>query len=130
MSIHGQIITTALCLLVVAYVVALTVRGQLSERWCLLWIAAALIAALLVNAPGLLAWVTVLVGARYPASALTMVALFLLLLLAIHAGSEATVYSARIVSLTQQLALVRQALDEHLAAHGDTVGERLGRQAP
>ncbi len=121
MSIHGQIIVGVVSLLVLAYVVSLTVRRELSEQWCLLWIITLGAAIVLVAAPSLLLRMTHLVGAMYPASALTMVALFFLLLLAIHASSEATVHSRRIVTLTQQLALLRQTVEslEKKAGGGD-----------
>jgi len=119
-SIQGQIVISLISLLLLIYVVAMTVRQRLSETWCLLWAAVLIAGVVLVDSPWLLARATALVGAIYPASALTMVALFLLLVLAIHASSEATVHSRQIVALARELALLQHAVEQRVAPPTDT----------
>ena len=116
MSIQGQIVISVFSLLLLWYVVAMTVRERLSETWCLLWAAVLIAGTILVNWPSLLARATTLVGAVYPASALTMVALVFLLLLAIHASSEATIHSRQIIALAREIALLRHAIEERMAS--------------
>jgi hypothetical protein len=116
MSLHGQIVITVLCVLGLVYVVVLTVSRALSEAWCLLWIGTLSAALVLANVRPLLDWITREMGARYPASALTMVAIFLLVLLAINSHREATLHSRQIAALTRQLALLRATVE---AAHPD-----------
>jgi len=123
MALYGQVIVSLLSLLVAGYVIWLTVRDRLSEQWCLVWLATLGIAIVLAVIPRLLLWATALVGAKYPVSALILVAIFLLVVLAIHANSEATVYGKRIVALTQQLALLRRTVEQHQELHRDRGNE-------
>lgn len=123
MDTYGRVVVAVLSLLVAGYVILLTVWEQLSERWCLLWLGTCAVAIGLAASPRLLSWATTAAGAKYPVSALTLVAIFLLLVLAIHANSEATIQAKRVVSVTQQLALVRRALEQHQGLPDHCPGE-------
>lgn len=93
-------------------VVELIRRGRLKERYALLWLAASAVMLVLSLSRGILEAIARLVGIFYAPSLLFLVAFVFLLLITLHFSAVISGLSEKNKRLAQEVALLREALDE------------------
>lgn len=87
-------------------------RGRLKERYALLWLFSGLVLLILSLSRSLLESFSRLVGIFYPPSLLFLVAFVFLLLITLHFSAVISGLSEQNKRLAQEVALLRQSLDE------------------
>ena len=87
-------------------------RGRLKERYSLLWLFSSLVLLILSLSRGLLEFLSRQVGIYYPPSLLFLIAFVFLLLITLHFSAVISGLSEKNKRLAQDIALLRQALDE------------------
>jgi len=105
-------------------IVELIRRGQLKERYALLWLFAGIILLIFSLSRGLLEYVASLVGIYYPPSFLFLLAFLFLMLITLHFSSVISELSEKNKQLAQELALLRQEMVEGM---GRTVDKRVSK---
>jgi len=93
-------------------VVELIRKGWLKERYSLLWLFAGGILLLLSASRDLLEYVSHVVGIYYPPSFLFLLAFLFLLLISLHFSVVISGLSEKNKKLAQEIALLRQAMQE------------------
>lgn len=93
-------------------IVELIRRGRLKERYSLLWLAAGTVLLVLSLSRSLLESIAKLVGIYYPPSLLFLVAFVFLLMITLHFSAVLSGLAEKNKHLAQEVALLRQALDE------------------
>jgi hypothetical protein len=112
MSTQGIILIDLVCVLLALVLVNLLRQQRLTTGLAVVWLAALTGLAVVVSVPPLLALVTRLVGARYPASALSLVAFVFILAFLIFLSVHVSIVSARQVALLQALASLELSVRE------------------
>lgn len=87
-------------------------RGRLKERYALLWLFSGLVLLILSLSRSLLEYFSRLVGIFYPPSLLFLIAFIFLLLITLHFSAVISGLSEQNKRLAQEIALLRQSLDE------------------
>jgi hypothetical protein len=100
-------------------IVELIRRGQLKERYALLWLFAGIILLIFSLSRGLLEYVASLVGIYYPPSLLFLLAFLFLMLITLHFSSVISELSEKNKHLAQELALLRQEMVERMGRSMD-----------
>ena len=91
-------------------VIELIRRGQLKERYALLWLLAGVVLLLLSSSRNALEFISRHVGIFYPPSFLFLIAFLFLLLITLHFSVVISGLSEKSKKLAQELALLRQEL--------------------
>lgn len=91
-------------------VIELIRRGQLKERYSLLWLLAGVVLLLLSSSRNALEFLSRHVGIFYPPSFLFLIAFLFLLLITLHFSVVISGLSEKSKKLAQELALLRQEL--------------------
>ena len=107
MSLQGRLLLVAVALIMSAVVVHMLRRRRLHEEYALVWLGMLAVMLLVVASRWTLFLVTRLVGAKYPASALTLISLAVIFLFLILYSTRISVLSDKVVRLTQELAILR-----------------------
>jgi hypothetical protein len=92
-------------LLLLFWILNLVRNGRLYVGYGIILVAADLSTIVILSVPQLLTGVTRLVGARFPASALTLLAIAFLVLMLIYVLTQITIVSDRVAKLLQELAI-------------------------
>ena len=100
--------------IVLLAVLELIRRGRLKERYAILWLLAGGVLLLLSSSRDLLEAIASLLGVFYPPSLLFLLAFFFLLLITLHFSVVLSGLSEKNKKLAQELALLRQELEEAL----------------
>jgi len=108
MTTQGTIVLIALGLILLFWILDLVRRDRLYAGYGIMFIVTILGALLVLLAPPLLGGITRLVGALFPASALTLLALCFIVFMLVYVLAQITVVSNRLVIVVQELA-IRQA---------------------
>lgn len=113
---HGQALAFLITLVIFALVMALVLKRKITERFAILWmgIAFALMLASSIGFPYLFKIAQVF-GIPYAPSALFLIAIFGLTLLVIQLFTWVSKLNERTRVLSQQLAILRDALDRESA---------------
>jgi hypothetical protein len=123
MQEHGQIIVFLFTMSIFGLVMALVLTRKITERFAILWMS---ISIFLMLASSLafryLFLIARVFGIPYPPSALFLIVIFGLTLLVIELFSWVSMLNERSRLLAQQVALLRAALDRHVAVQQDTPG--------
>jgi hypothetical protein len=124
---HGQSLAFLLTLGIFALVMVLVLRRKITERFAILWLTISLV-LLFASSIGFryLFKIAQVFGIPYPPSALFLIAISALTLLVIELFSWVSKLNDRSRALTQQVALLRDALDREIARRG---GETSARDA-
>lgn len=109
-------------LLVLATVLRLVLRGQLRVRYAGLWLAVAVVVAVLALVPHLLTGTAGVLGFRVPANFLFFAGLVLLVVVGIHLSVAVTTLEDRVQRLVEEFALA--------AERGGRAGHDLRPAAP
>ena len=119
MTLQGILVVNFMALLLLLWVLNLIRHGRLYVGYGVIFVAAILGAVILLSVPSLLAVVTHLIGAIFPASALTLLALCFIVLMLLYILTQITIVSNRLSKLVQQLAIERARSIEERDAGSD-----------
>jgi len=117
MTTHGTIVLIAVGLTLLVWILDLVRRDRLYVGYGIILLVAIIGSLLLLVVPPLLGWMTRLVGALFPASALTLLALCFIVFMLVYILAQVTVVSNRLALLVQELA-IRQAEESPRPAPG------------
>jgi hypothetical protein len=107
MTVQGILIINIIGIMLLFWVSNLVRKGRLYVGYGVIMILAILGIQIIVSVPRLLFLITHLVGAVFPVSALTMMALGFIVVMIIYVLTQLTIISNRLAMLTQALAIER-----------------------
>ena len=120
MSLQGIILLDLFGLFLIGLIINLVRTRKLHPAFAVIWLLALVGMIILVSIPPLLFFVTqVIVGAIFPASALTLLAFALVFGMLIFFSMQLSIISARQVEMAQKIALYELAEQERKAADSD-----------
>jgi hypothetical protein len=108
MNFKGIFLLDLISVIYILWNISLVRQGRLYVGYSVIFIVLILLTMITITITPLLEFVTRLVGAIFPASALTLLALAFIVLLLIYILTQTTILSNRIAALVQELA-IRQA---------------------
>ncbi len=111
MTAQGILVLDLIGIALLIWVLDLVRRGQLYVGYGVMFVVVTLMTILTLSIPGLLAFVTRLVGAVFPASAFTLLAFGFIVLLLVYILTQITIISNRLAQLVQELA-IQQARED------------------
>ena len=120
MEMKPRFLALAISVLLMVFIVELVRRRKLREEYSWLWLSLSLAMFVLALWPGLLHFITGLIGAVLTTSTLFFFALVFLVLINIQFSVEISSLRSQVKNLAQQLAVLRQGTE----GGGDTVDER------
>jgi hypothetical protein len=119
MTIQGIIVLNLIGIGLLFWVLHLVRLGRLYVGYGVIFILTILMTIVLLSVPGLLTIVTHMVGAVFPASALTLLALCFIVLLLVYVLTQVTIISNRLAVMAQELA-IRQASEDAKRRDGNS----------
>ena len=126
MTIQGIIVLILIGLLLVFWILDLVRRDRLYVGYGVVFILSILGVIILLSLPPVLSFVTRLVGAIFPASALTLLALCFVVFMLVYVLTQVTIVSNRVALVVQELA-VQQAKEGTRSAAQQTARDDGGR---
>ena len=105
MTLHGILVALVGIAGLIGLVLRLTMRGRLYVGYAVIWVTCLASAVVLLLVPPLLRFVTAAVGAMFPVSAVTFVALIFIFLVLIYFSCQLTILSNRVTATAQYIAL-------------------------
>jgi len=112
LSPQGQVVLAIIALLFALLLISMLRRRRLHAEYALVWLALVAGALVVVSSRSLLWRIAALVGAKYPASALTLISLAAIFLFLILYSTRISVLTDKVRDLAQELAIVRAELEE------------------
>lgn len=122
MSLQGILLIDGLGLALILLLVNLVRTKRLYVSYAIIWILAVVGLMVIVSVPSLLYVLPELVGAVYPASALSLLAFLFIFVVLIFMSVKFSTLSARQVQLIQQMALQAAEEDEGPTANQEEEG--------
>lgn len=119
----GSIITFAIAFLTVALVFRMLRRGQLREKYAILWLSLGLVTLVLTAFPQILLWTSRLLGVQVPANLIFAVALTLLVGVTLHLSWELSTVEEEARTLAEEVGILRTSL-ERVERTLDSLAER------
>jgi hypothetical protein len=117
MTLQGILVLNLIAVALLVWVLNLVRHGRLYVGYGVIFVAATIGTMLLLTVPWLQMTVTRLIGAVFPASALTLLALCFIVLMLLYILTQITIVSNRLSKLVQQLAIERaRAEARHVAS--------------
>lgn len=107
MTVQGMILLNLIGLLLLVWVLDLVRRGRLYVGYGVIFVLVTLGILVLLSAPRLLTAVTHLVGAIFPTSALTLLALCFIVFFLVYILTQVTLTTNQLATLVQELAILR-----------------------
>ncbi|CDK01546.1 conserved membrane hypothetical protein [Microbacterium sp. C448] len=101
----------AFALVVLAIILVLLLRRQLSEKYAALWIVIGLSILILAIFPGTLGWLAAVLGVEVPANLLFALALALLIAVTLHLSWELSTSEEEVRRVAEEVAIIRGELD-------------------
>lgn len=129
MSVAAHVLVIVLAAAVIAFIVVLVRSRRLRAKYSVLWFSIGIGLAVLAIFPGLLSWVSDIVGIAYPPATFMLLALSFLLVLVLHFSWELSRLEDRTRALAEEYALLRLELDERLSSHEAGHDRGTGRTA-
>jgi hypothetical protein len=111
MTLQGILVLNLIGLALLLWVANLVRRGVLYAGYAVIFILVTLSVMIVLSVPPLLSLLVLLVGAVFPASALTLLALCFIAFMLIYILTQVTVLSNRLATLVQGLA-IQQAREQ------------------
>ena len=111
MTIQGIIVLNLIGLVLLFWILNLVRRDRLYVGYGVMFVLIILSAVLVLSVPALLTFITHLVGAVFPTSALTLIALCFIVFMLAYILTQVTLISNRVANLIQQLA-IQQAKEQ------------------
>ncbi len=115
----AQILGIVASLLTFVFVFWLLRRGSLQEKYAVLWLGVSGVALILAIFPGLLRWITDVLGVETPSNLLFFVTIVLLILVSIQLSFELSRHEAKIRRLAEEVALLDERLREASRREGE-----------
>jgi len=112
MSWQAQLVLVLSALATMLFVLRLVRRRELRGKYSLLWLATGVAFFVLALVPGLLKWVSDLLGVGYPPAILFAIAIVFLLFVLVHLSWELTRLEDRTRALAEDIALMRSDAEE------------------
>lgn len=113
----AQILGVVASVVTFGFVFWLLRRGVLKEKYAVLWLLVSGVALLFSIIPGALRGVSDVLGVETPSNLLFFVTVVLLVLVAIQLSYELSRHEARIRRLAEEVALLRQSVDDDPRRH-------------
>jgi hypothetical protein len=110
-TLQGILLVNFIGLVLLLWVLNLVRHGRLYVGYGVIFVVSILGSLVLLSVPWLLTAVTHLIGAIFPASALTLLALCFIVLMLLYILTQITIVSNRLSKLVQELAIERARLD-------------------
>jgi hypothetical protein len=121
LSTRGHVFIVLITVAGLAYIFRLVRRRRMGGRYALLWSAVSIVLLVLAVWPGLLTWLSELVGVHYPPALFLLILTGFLFVVVIHFSYELTRLEDRSRILAEEVALLRAEIDpERPQAVGDT----------
>jgi len=114
MTIQGILVLTLIGLVLLLWILNLVRRDRLYVGYGVMFILIILATIFILAVPALLTFITHLVGAVFPTSALTLLALCFILFMLVYILTQVTLISNRLTAVVQELA-IRRAKEESVA---------------
>lgn len=108
----NSLIAAAASILIFVFVFDLLRRGALKEKYAVLWLFVAGTGLIFALVPGLLDWLGSSLGIGAPVNLLFFVMGIVLVLVSVQLSYELSRHEARIRRLAEEVALLRQQIDE------------------
>ena len=121
MTTQGVIVLNIIGVLLLVWLFNLIRQARLYVGYGIIFFAAVIATMITVSVPSILMFVTRLVGALFPTSALTLLAFGFIVFALVYILTQLTIISNRVSSLVQELA-IRQAKGDQETAKDDKEG--------
>jgi hypothetical protein len=105
MTAQGTVVALVGIVVLIVLVVRLTMSGRLYAGYAAVWLTCLAVGVLLLLVPPLMRLVTMAVGAMFPVSAVTFLALIFIFLVLIYFSCQLTILSNRVTAVAQHIAL-------------------------
>jgi len=115
----AQLLGVVAALLTFVFVFWMLRRGSLQEKYAVLWLGVSGVALILAIFPGLLRWITNVLGVETPSNLLFFVTIVLLILVSIQLSFELSRHEAKIRRLAEEVALLDERLREASRREGE-----------
>ncbi len=112
MSTRAHIALSIITLIGLAFIVRMVRRSQLKSKYTVLWLTASLVIVVLVVFPDTLRGVSNLLGIYYPPATFLAIAVGVLFLIVVQFSAELSRADERTRILAEELALLRQQLED------------------
>ena len=129
MTLQGILILNFIGLLLLLWVLNLIRHGRLYVGYGVIFAISIIGTMALISVPRLLVMVTHMIGAVFPASALTMLALCFIVLMLLYILTQLTIVSNRLSALAQDIAIERARAEAERTAQGKIAPEERGGAA-
>lgn len=110
-------------LVVMAIIVGMLLRRQLREKYATLWLVIGFAVLIISVFPGLLLWMTRVLGVEVPSNLLFAIAIVLLVGVALHLSWELSRAEDEVRRVSEEVALLRADVDALLADRGLAASE-------
>lgn len=105
MTVQGILVLTLIGLVFLFWILNLVRRDRLYVGYGVMFVLLICAAIVVLAVPSLLAFITNLVGAIFPASALTLIALCFIAFMLVYILTQVTLLSNRVAAVVQQIAI-------------------------
>jgi hypothetical protein len=106
MSLQGILLLDLVGLILIGLILNLVRIRKLHVAFAVIWLLALMAMITIISIPPLLNFVTQVVGATFPASAMTLLALLLVFVMLIFFSMQLSIISARQIEMAQKMALL------------------------
>lgn len=113
-SLRGKIILVTIGMIFISFIFALLKKRKITESLALIWLGVSVGMIIVVSSHSLLMWLTHSLGAKYPASALTMIGLLFVISLLLYFTLQITSMTHKQRQLIQELGIQNIKLEERL----------------
>lgn len=120
MTFKGVLVVDLILLVLIIVVVSLAAKRRLHAAYAVIWICVFIGAGTLVTVTPILNKLSFFLGARFPASALTLVALLFLTLVLVYVSSQLTILGDRVTKLVQYIGISELDMRENSIQSHDT----------
>ena len=125
MSVRAHVMVVLLALAAILFILRLVRQRRLRAKYSVLWLSIGLGLAVLAAFPGLLTWVSDVVGVEYPPALFFALALSFLLLLCLHFSWEISRLEDRTRALAEEHALLQQLVLSRMSSDDANGAERV-----
>ena len=113
-SMRGKILLAALGLIFIMFLFSLLKKRRMTESFALVWLAVSIGMVIVVSSNTVLMGVTHALGAKYPASALTMIALLFIFSILLYFTLKLSTLTQKQRELIQELCIQNLKFEERI----------------
>lgn len=118
MPLHQKVFFLTIAVILLLTIIDLVRRRRLRVEYTWVWIASAVTIIVVILQYDLLVWLTGLIGAVIPTSALFFLCILYLALLSLDYSVRLSSLNWEVKELSQEIAILRQAVEANAAASG------------